>query len=74
MKNEINTYRQNCIVLDSGKLFFNGIELPPLPSRRKGINQTVIDNKIYVNGFELTNGKWKRTFAAWLYSMFNGWL
>ena len=51
----------NCIVVGN-KVIINGVELPPVPS--KGYSSTVIDGKVYIDGYEFKNGKWKRTLRA----------
>lgn len=51
----------NCVVRGN-RVFINGVELPPVPS--KGNNSTIIDSKVYVDGYEFKNGKWKRPLAA----------
>lgn len=51
----------NCIVVGN-KVIINGVELPPVPS--KGYSSTVIDGKVYIDGYEFKNGKWKRTLGA----------
>lgn len=40
----------------------NGVVLPPAPG--KGSNVTTINNKVYINGYEYKNGKWRRTLKA----------
>ena len=51
----------NCVVIGN-KVTINGVELPPVPS--KGRNSTVINGKVYIDGYEFKNGKWKRTLRA----------
>jgi hypothetical protein len=53
----------NCVVIGN-RVWINGEELPPLPTKRNGSSVTQIDNKIYVNGYEYKKGKWKRTLKA----------
>lgn len=54
--------QNNCIFIDGEQ-----VELPKL-FRNTGLNVTQYDGRLYVNGFELVNGKWKRTLAAiWHY-------
>lgn len=45
-------------------VFINGEPAPLCPSKRKNHNTTVIDGKVYIDGYELKNGKWKRTLKA----------
>lgn len=40
----------------------NGIKLPPAPG--KGCNTTVINNKVFIDGYEFKRGKWRRTLKA----------
>lgn len=51
----------NCVVCGN-KVTINGVELPPVPS--KGHNSTVIDGKVYIDGYEFKNGKWRKTLKA----------
>ena len=57
-------------IITSEKIIINGIELPPLPNNMKFTNATIINNKVYVNGYEFKNGKWKKTFKAWWHKVF----
>lgn len=57
------------LVIQNSCIFIDGeqVELPK-PFRNTGLNVTQCDDRLYVNGFELVNGKWKRTLAAiWHY-------
>lgn len=59
---------QKCTIVN-GKLFINGeqIELPK-HSLNSGLNITQHNNKLYINGYEQIDGKWRRTLAAiWHY-------
>lgn len=44
------------------EVIINGVKMPPCPA--KGHNSTIINNKIYLNGYELVNGQWKKTLRA----------
>lgn len=57
----------NCTVIGN-KVIINGVELPPVPS--KGYNSTVINGKVYIDGYEFKDGKWKRTLKALWYLWF----
>jgi hypothetical protein len=57
----------NCVVRGN-KVTINGVELPPVPS--SGYNSTVIDGKVYIDGYEFKNGKWRRTLKALWYLLF----
>ena len=50
------------------KVIINGVELPPVPS--KGYCSTVINGKVYIDGYEFKNGKWKRTLKALWHLLF----
>ena len=59
-------YRPDSIIVKDGNIFLNGKQLPSLPTRKKILNPLVIGDEVYINGFELRDGKWKRSFRAWL--------
>lgn len=54
----------------NGAIIINGEKITP-PKKMfgsSGINVTQYNDKLYVNGYEWCNGKWKRTLAAiWRY-------
>lgn len=51
------------------KLIVNGKEIKfPKKSYSHRINQ--VNNRLYVDGYELVNGKWKRTLKAILFQLF----
>ena len=58
------------VVSNKDGIYLNGKNLPPLPNQSKNNgftisnNTTIIDNHIFVNGYEYKNGEWKRTFRA----------
>lgn len=39
------------------------VELPP-KSKKHQRNISIINNKLYVNGYQFTDGKWKRTLRS----------
>lgn len=53
---------RNNVVVVGNQVWINGIPLPPAPC--KGYNSTTIDCKVYLDGYEYKNGKWKRTLKA----------
>ena len=64
---------KNCVIGNgvsfiNGEVTINGTKMPPCPV--KGNNSTIIDDKIYLNGYELVNGKWKKTLRALWYKYF----
>ena len=58
---------KNCVfgsgvsIIDD-EIIINGIKMPPCPA--KGHNSTIIGDKLYMNGYELVDGKWKKTPRA----------
>ena len=51
----------------NGTVIVNGVELPPPPSCR---STTTINDKVYIDGYEFKNGKWKKTLRAWWHLWF----
>ena len=47
----------------------NGEKLPPCPSA--GRNVTIIDGKVYIDGYEWTGDRWKRTVRAIWHMVFS---
>lgn len=50
------------VVVIGNEVTINGVKMPPCPV--KGHNSTIINNKVYLNGYELVDGKWKKTLRA----------
>ena len=50
------------IIVQGNRVIVNGEILPPAPSN--GYNSTVIDCKVYIDGYEFKNGKWRKTLRA----------
>ena len=61
IKNSVISSNSGVVVIGN-EVVINGVKLPPCPA--KGYNSTVIDNKVYLNGYEFVNGKWKNTLMA----------
>ena len=57
-----NSIISSGVVIIGNEVTINGVKMPPCPA--KGHNSTIINNKIYIDGYELVNGKWKRTLKA----------
>ena len=51
------------------KLIVNGKEIK-FPKKRYSHRINQVNNHLYVDGYELVNGKWKRTLKAVLYQLF----
>jgi hypothetical protein len=52
----------------NGTVIINGVELPPPPTDCR--STTVINNKVYIDGYEFKNGRWKKTLRAWWHLWF----
>ena len=57
-----NSVISSGVVIVGNEVIINGVKMPPCPV--KGHNSTIINNKVYLNGYELVNGKWKKTLRA----------
>lgn len=57
------------IVMSNGKVTINGVEYN-FPKSCFGNSITTVNNKVYINGYELVKGKWKRTLKAMWYMIF----
>lgn len=58
----MNIQISNNTTVIGNQVYINGTPLPPAPC--KGRNSTMIDGKVYLDGYEYKNGKWKRTLMA----------
>ena len=58
-------------IINQHSIRLNG-EMIPLPPGRRGkcTTTTVINDHIYVNGYEYIGGKWKRTLKAIWHHLF----
>jgi hypothetical protein len=55
-------------VVANNEIYVGGQKIPNPP---RGMNNTtIINNKVYANGYEYKNGKWQKTFAAWWHKYF----
>ena len=52
------------------KVFVNGSLLPPVPDAKSSVSLSQVGNRLYVNGYEYRNGRWKRTLRAILHALF----
>lgn len=53
----------NCTVIGN-RVWINGKELPPVPTKHKYYSVTQINGKVYIDGYEFKKGKWRRTLKA----------
>jgi hypothetical protein len=60
------------IMLDSSSLLVNGVayELPKRLQNRNGHSLAQVNNRIFIDGYEFQNGKFKRTLAALFHMLF----
>lgn len=63
-----NIQINNGTVVKNNEVTINGIKLPPCPA--KGNSSTIINGKVYIDGYEFDNGKWKKTLRALWYKWF----
>lgn len=62
-------YNGHIYILDDDYLIIDNIKYE-LPKKSRSNNITMINNKIYVNGYEFKNGKFKRTLKSIWYKFF----
>ena len=60
------------IMLYSSSMLVNGVhyELPKRLQNRNGHGLAQINNRIFIDGYEFQNGKFKRTLAALFHTLF----
>lgn len=69
IQNNYSTITENDgIYVINNEVTINGVKAPPCPA--KGHSSTIINDKVYLNGYELVNGKWKKTLKAFWYNLF----
>lgn len=61
IKNSVISSNSGVVVIGN-EVTIDGVKMPPCPV--KGHNSTIINNKVYLNGYELVNGEWKKTLRA----------
>jgi hypothetical protein len=65
----IMTNGNTSIRIEDNKIFINGVEVER-PAGMKGYSISQINDKIYMDGYELKNGKWKRTLKGLFHYLF----
>lgn len=60
------------VVIVDGELYVNGQKIPPLPNNKPRKTLVQSGNRIFLNGYELVDGKWKRTLRAILEDLVHG--
>ena len=61
IKNSVISSNSGIVVIGN-EVTINGVKMPPCPV--KGHNSTIINDKVYLNGYELVDGKWEKTLKA----------
>ena len=64
----MNTYTYEGTMIIDGKIVVNGKELPPCPTNSRRV--TIINNKVFIDGYEFKNGVWKKTLRAFWHRWF----
>lgn len=52
------------IVVINRQVIIDGVKYPEAPGRGESCTSVIIDGNVYINGYELKNGRWKRTLRA----------
>lgn len=55
-------------VVANNEIYICGQKIPNPPCEIN--NTTIINDRVYVNGYEYKNGVWKKTLAAWWHKYF----
>ena len=63
---------QDCqgIISDKNTVMINGVEIPLPPATKEGRNISIINGKVFVDGYEWKNGKWQKTLRALYHKYF----
>lgn len=69
MISQQNIQSCNDVIVAGNRVVKDGIELPPVPSTHTGHNSTIINGKVFIDGYEWKNNKWRRTLRA-LYHLY----
>lgn len=62
--NSIQQSGDKIVMVVGSRVWINGEELPPVPTKRSGHSITQIDDQVYIDGYEFKKGKWTRTLKA----------
>ena len=65
-----NTIIQGNIEIYGGSVFINNRPMPPCPAVDVS-NAKIINDRVYIGGYELVNGKWERTVKSLWYKYFD---
>lgn len=59
--------------IDGDEIYINNKRVPDLPHKSSSVNITTINDRVFVNGYEYKDGKWKRTLLYGIYSFNCDW-
>ena len=63
-----NIQKTGAITVIDDIVYIEGVRMPICPG--KGHNTTIVNEKVYMNGYQLVNGRWKKTLRALWYKWF----
>ena len=58
----MNFQHSGNVIVRNNEVQIKGEKMPSCPT--EGNNVSIVDNKVFIDGYELINGKWKRTLNA----------
>ena len=61
-RKDMNFQHSGNVIVKNNEVYINGEKMPSCPT--EGNNMSIVDNKVFIDGYELINGKWKRTLKA----------
>lgn len=64
-----NAYIGNGLIINDDTMIIDG-KKHKIPSHVGSSNVTIIDSRIFINGYEFKNGKWKMTLLALWHKFF----
>ena len=59
-----NTDCTSGVSIIGNRVWINGEEIPPCPSKKRNSTVVTKDDRVFINGWEWKNGKWKKTLRA----------
>lgn len=63
-----NKCRSKNVVIENKTIYVGGEKLPECPTDINNI--TVINEKVFIDGYEYKKGKWRKTLRAWFHKYF----
>ena len=63
---------QDCqeVISDKRTVMVNGTEIPLPPTTEEGRSISIINDEVFVDGYEWKNGKWQKTLRALYHKYF----